>query len=370
MKVAVFAPANNVHTIKWLDFYNKKGYEVINISFISHKDEQDRSKWKNVKTEYLPLMFSNKLAYFLTVPALKKILNREKPDIFHSHYVSSYGVVGAMANYHPYVVSVWGMDIYDFPKEGKINEKMVRYALKHADVIGSTSEVMKIETSQYTDKEIEVTPFGVNMENFSPAPERRSSDKTVFGIVKTMTEKYGIRYLLEGYAKFKDMVDTDVYTKTRLKIVGGGPSLEEYKQLAVDLGISEQTTFTGRISHDQVPDAINEFDVFFVPSTLDSESFGVAAVEAQACEVPVVVSNVGGLPEVVVDGVTGYVIPTKDSQAIADKMKYFYDNPDEGKDMGVRGRQHVMMHYTWEENAELMSDIYDKILSRGGKARG
>jgi L-malate glycosyltransferase len=362
MKITVFAPANNVHTQKWLDYYNKKGYDVLNISFSSHRDEQDRSKWPNVRTVYLDVKFANKLAYFLTVPALKRILAKEQPDIFHSHYVSSYGLIGALANYHPYIVSVWGMDIYDFPKEGKINAELVKYALKKADVICSTSEVMKIETSQYTDKDIEVTPFGVDMERFKPMHEQRDSGRFIFGIVKTMTEKYGIRYLLEGYARFKEMVDPEQYAKTHLKIVGGGPLLEEYKQLAVRLGISDQTTFTGRIVHDDVPKAINEMDVFFVPSTLDSESFGVAAVEAMACEVPVVVANVGGLPEVVKDGETGYVIPTKDPQAIAEKMKFFFENPDIGKEMGKKGRTHVMEHYRWEENAERMTAIYERVL--------
>jgi L-malate glycosyltransferase len=362
MKIAVLGPANNVHTKKFLDYYNKKGFDVINISFDSHKDDQDRSQWKNVRTFYLNVG-GNKLTYFLTVGALKKILKEEKPDILHSHYVSSYGVIGAMANYHPYVVSVWGMDIFDFPKEGAINTYMVKYALKHADMICSTSEIMKVETAKYTNKNIEVTPFGVNLDVFKPIENRHDSDITNFGIVKTMTEKYGIRYLLQGYAKFKDMVDENTFNKTHLTIVGGGPMLEDYQQLSEELGVHTHTTFTGKIPHDQVPLKINEFDVFFVPSTLDSESFGVAAVEAQACEVPVVVSNVGGLPEVVLDNETGFVIETKNAQAIAEKMIYFMEHPEEGTEMGKRGRDHVEKLYRWEENAEYMVELYEQKLN-------
>ncbi|MCD7034498.1 glycosyltransferase [Metabacillus sp. GX 13764] len=364
MKIAILAPANNVHTKKWLDYYNKLGYETLNISFESHRDGDDRSKWQNVKTHYLPLKFSNKLAYFLTVGDLKKVLNEFKPDLLHSHYVSSYGVVGAMANFHPYIISVWGMDIYDFPKEGKINAAMVKYALKKADVICSTSHVMKDETAKYTNKPIEVTPFGVDMEKFKPSVNQSHEDKIRFGIVKTMAEKYGIRYLLEGYAKFRGMVRPEQFEATHLDIVGPGPKLEEYKQLAKELGIDHQTTFHGRVPHEQVPAFINSFDVFFVPSTLDSESFGVAAVEAQACEVPVVVANVGGLPEVVKDGETGYIVPTKNSSVLAEKMKLFIENPEIGKEMGAKGRRHVVSLYEWEDNAKLMADIYEKTLGR------
>lgn len=363
MKIAILAPANNVHTKKWLDYYNEKGYETINISFESHKDIEDRTHWENVSTHYLKLKLKNKLAYFLTVTELKSVLKKHNPDILHSHYISSYGVVGAMANFHPYIASVWGSDIYDFPKEGKLNELMVKYALKKADVICSTSYVMKKETEMYTDKPIEVTPFGVDMNKFKPS-EKTFSDKLSFGIVKTMAEKYGIRYLLEGYSKFKNMISPEEFSKTDLHIVGGGPLLEDYKRLAEDLGVSEQTVFHGKIPHQEVPAMINSLDVFFVPSTLDSESFGVAAVEAQACEVPVVVSNVGGLPEVVLDSQTGFVIPTKDSAAIAEKMVTFSRQRELKESMGSQGRKHVISLYEWEQNAEIMSAIYEDTLKK------
>lgn len=362
MKIVLLAPANNVHTHKWLDYYQKKGYQVINVSFETHRDEVDRSHWTNVKRHYLPLKFNHKLAYFLTVKQLKKLLNEEKPDFLHSHYVSSYGVIGAMTGFHPYVISVWGSDIYDFPKEGALKRKMVEYALKHGDAICSTSEVMKVETAQYTNKYIYVTPFGVDMERFKPMPGLRDESKVTFGIVKTMKDKYGIRYLVEAYKHFKDAVSKEDYEKTKLVIVGGGPQLEEYRELARELGIGEQVTFTGNIPHDEVPKMINTLDVFFVPSTLDSESFGVAAVEAQACEVPVVVANVGGLPEVTLDGETGYIVPTKNSEALAEKMVQLYHDDALRSQLGKNGRAHVLKHYEWNDNAELMSQLYEKML--------
>ncbi|WP_227937212.1 glycosyltransferase [Alkalihalobacillus deserti] len=362
MKIILLAPANNVHTKKWLDFYNSKGIEVVNVSFDSHRDDEDRSKWSHVKTTYLHLKFANKLAYFLTIGQMKQIIKDEQPTLLHSHYISSYGVVGALTGFHPYVSSVWGSDIYDFPKEGSIKRKLVEFALSKSDVICSTSHVMKDVTAEYTDKEIDVTPFGVDMNTFKPLEKIQDLDKVVFGIVKTMKEKYGIRFLLEGYRLFKDDVTEDEYRKTKLVIVGGGPLLDEYKELSKKLEIDDQVTFTGNVPHHEVPHYINQIDLFFVPSTLDSESFGVAAVEAQACEVPVVVANVGGLPEVVKDGETGYVIPTKDAVAIATKMKELLNNEARRKELGKNGRAHVIKEYEWVENAERMLAVYERRL--------
>lgn len=368
MKIVLLAPANNVHTKKWLDFYNSKNIEVINVSFDSHRDQEDRSKWPNVKTVYLRLKMANKLAYFMTVGEVRHILRKEKPTLLHSHYISSYGVVAGLANFHPNVASVWGSDIYDFPKEGTVKKKLVEFALGKADMICSTSYVMAEETKLYTNKEVEVTPFGVDMTTFTPGEKTEDLDKVVFGIVKTMKEKYGIRYLLEGYRLFRDQVSEEEYKNTKLVIVGGGPLLDDYIALAKKLEIEEQVTFTGNIPHAEVPSYINQFDVFFVPSILDSESFGVAAVEAQACAVPVVVANVGGLPEVVKDGVTGYVIPTKDAGAIAAKMNELLHDKDHRKGLGENGRAHVVQEYEWVENAERMLVVYDKLLK--GDSRG
>ncbi|WP_100374105.1 glycosyltransferase [Bacillus sp. FJAT-45037] len=363
MKLVLLAPANNVHTKKWLDFYNAKGIEVVNVSFDSHKDEEDRTKWPHIKTIYLKLKFSNKLAYFFTVNELKAILKKEQPTLLHSHYISSYGVVGALTNFHPYVASVWGSDIYDFPKEGSVKKRMIEFALQRADMICSTSHVMADETKLYTYKDVEVTPFGVDMSAFKPAPKDQDVDKLVFGIVKTMKEKYGIRYLLEAYKGFKECVSIEEYAKTKLVIVGGGPLLEEYQELSRSLDIDDQVTFTGNIPHHEVPYRINQIDIFFVPSTLDSESFGVAAVEAQACAVPVVVANVGGLPEVVINGETGFVVPTKDSAALTEKMLEMYQDAPLREKLGNRGREHVVGEYEWNENAERMLAVYDKLLS-------
>ncbi len=239
-------------------------------------------------------MHSNKAAYLLTVPRLRRLLQQADPDLVHAHYVSSYGFLGAMANRHPYVVSVWGADVYDFPAAGPVQRRMVEFALSRADAICSTSEVMRAQTARYTDKSIAVTPFGVDTVAFAPAP-RPPDDRVVFGIVKTMDAKYGIDVLLRAFAELVGTAGPGT-DKCDLVVVGGGPKLAEYTELAATLGLGERVRFLGKVRHADVPALIQGFDVFVVPSVLDSESFGVAAVEAQACGLPVIVSAVGGLP--------------------------------------------------------------------------
>ncbi|MCZ0756423.1 glycosyltransferase [Anoxybacillus sp. J5B_2022] len=354
MKVALLAPSKSIHTHKWALFYQQQGIDVKVITF---KDHYSPEHAKEVETWVLPKWFPGKLSYISSVFALKRRLASFQPDILHAHYVSSYGFVGALANYHPFYVSVWGRDIYQFPQQNSVNRTIVEFTLKKADVICSTSHVMAVETKKYTDKSVEVTPFGVDLTIFRPF-EKQVKDTVTLGTVKALSDKYGIADLIKAFAIIHQQ-----YPNTNLLIVGDGPQRQQYEQLAETLGIRHVTTFTGRVPNTDVPKYINKMDIFAVPSTEDSESFGVAAVEAMACGVPVVVSNVGGLPEVVKKDVTGLIVPKENPDALADAFKRLLSDADLRHQMGENGIQHVKEHYHWIDNANSMLKLYEQTLN-------
>jgi L-malate glycosyltransferase len=360
MRVLLLAPGRSIHTHKWALYYKSVNVDVKVVTFADHHSEENA---REVETEILPKMLPGKLSYLSGVFALKKIINEFKPDILHAHYVSSYGFVGALAGFHPYYVSVWGRDIFQFPQMGKMNESIVKYTLNKADVICSTSHIMAKETNKYTGKNIYVTPFGVKMDIFKPSQVIKDQGTLTIGTVKALSDKYGIADLIKAFA-----IIFKRHQQAKLLIVGDGPQRKEYEELAVRLGIGSATTFTGRVPNDQVPDYINKMDIFAVPSTEDSESFGVAAVEAMACGVPPVVSNVGGLPEVVLEGKTGFVVPKENPEKLAEAMLKLVDEPELRKQMGVNGVEHVKEHYNWLDNANGMMELYHQTLEKGMKS--
>lgn len=353
MRVLLLAPSKSIHTHKWALFYKNQGIEVKVVTFADHYSEENA---KEVETVVLPKLFPGKLSYISSVFALKKQLATFKPDILHAHYVSSYGFVGALANYHPFYVSVWGRDIYQFPQQNPINKQIVEFTLKRADVICSTSHVMAEETRKYIDKPIEVTPFGVDLQKFKPMP-KNERNKITIGTVKALSDKYGIADLIKAFS-----IVQSSHENTNLLIVGDGPQRADYEQMVEKLGLKDVTTFTGRVPNDEVPTYINKIDIFAVPSTEDSESFGVAAVESMACGVPAVVSNVGGLPEVVKEGKTGFVVPKEDAESLAVKFSALIEDEDLRKRMGNAGIEHVKENYNWTDNANGMLDLYRRTL--------
>ncbi|MDQ9894055.1 glycosyltransferase, partial [Acinetobacter baumannii] len=80
-----------------------------------------------------------KIEYLKVIKEIKKIIYDIKPDILHAHYASSYGLIGSLVNYKPYIISAWGTDTYEFPNNGFIQKYIIKYNLKKADYIFSTS---------------------------------------------------------------------------------------------------------------------------------------------------------------------------------------------------------------------------------------
>jgi glycosyltransferase involved in cell wall biosynthesis len=362
VKVILLAPANNTHTIKWLDYYDKKGITVINVSLESHRDVVERKYWSNIKRLYLKLPFKGKLSYPFTANQLKDIIKTENPDLLHAHYASSYGLIGALVDFHPYVVSVWGSDIYVFPNQNFITKKIMEFTLNRADKICATSVALKEETQKYHSiKDITITPFGVDTEVFKPLNRTKENESITIGLVKGMDWKYGVEYLIRAFKELERLLSGEEFSKLQLMIVGDGPYLPKYKKLVHKLHINDQVTFRGRVKHEEVPSILNGFDIFVVPSVF--ESFGVAALEAQACGVPVLASDVGGLPEVVIEGKTGFMFPKGDYKAIAAKLALLIKDKELREELGENAVHYIKSTYNWEENADIMMEVYHSITS-------
>jgi len=358
MKVCLLAPGNSVHTLKIAYSLREEGHEVLVLSF-------HEPKTKDQFIEYIEPLFPplGKLNYIANVRRIKRIVNDFRPDILHAHYVSSYGFVGSLLDYHPFIISVWGSDIFDFPKTSSFHKYLVKSALAKADFILSISNIMALETKKYTNKEVFVTPFGVDCEVFKPLPQLKPKDKIIIGTIKALKPKYGIEYLIRA---FKILSDRHPDMPFELWIGGDGYLRKDLEELTRSLGIYHKVKFLGYIPHQEVPKYLNAFAVSVSVSVSESESFGVAVVEAEACGVPVVVSNVGGLPEVVKDGETGFIVPARNPEATAEAIEKILIDSELKRKLSINARNFVLKEYNWNDNVQLIIDIYRKAVQLRG----
>ena len=358
MKICFLADINSTHTQKWLDYFLNEGHEiyVITLTEGSFKDVKvfNLGINKNVAIRKSSL---SKVQYLTIIKRVKKILNIIKPDIFNAHYASSYGLIGAMCNYHPYVLSFWGSDVYDFPRRSKLHSKIIEYNIKQSDVIFSTGKTMRDEIQKYNkiNKDIYITPFGVDVDFFD-GTKKKHEDINI-GITKSLESIYGIDILVKVFYKLCQKYD-NIY----LKVAGKGSKISELNQLCVDYGISKRVEFKGFLGLDKLKEFYKLIDIAVFPSR--AESFGVAAVEAQANKIPVVTSNAPGFNDTVIDGKTGFVAEIDNVEDFIKKVDILLKNEIMRKQFGENGRKFVCENFKLKDNFKNVENIFNKLINK------
>jgi L-malate glycosyltransferase len=354
MRICYLADANSQHVVKWAEHFSLEHHDVKILSFRPSDDPGVQRL-----TYVLNSRWSTKIDSFIFAPRVRSMLATFQPDIVHAHYASSYGTLGRLSGFHPYVLSVWGSDVYDFPRRSWLHRKLVEKNLAAADHVCSTSENMAMETRRYCDSPITVTPFGVDCTRFLPALNQdNSGDEIVVGTIKGLEPPYGIEYLIRSFALLVKKYAGR--KKLRLVIAGEGSLRKTLESVAKYLGIEKQVTFLGLIANSRVPELLTTFSVFCALSL--SESFGVAVLEASACQIPVVVTNVGGLPEVVRDRVTGLIVSPRDIEEAASAISMLIEDEGLRHSLGAAGRRFVVENYNWSDNAKCMEKVYESVL--------
>lgn len=359
MKILFLAPANSIHTVRWVNALAERGNKVVLASLSNHRDEKKIIAEK-VKIVYLPVQGTK--GYYLNAHYLFRLYKKICPDVVNAHYASGYGTLARIARLPHLLLSVWGSDVYDFPYESKIKMYILKKNLLYAERLASTSNAMARQVERLIGKrKIAITPFGVDIDRFKKAEELKK-EQGIFtvGIVKTLDYKYGIDVVIKAFSIFDKRMGKEA-AERRLVIYGEGKDREELGKLCYRLGIERKVIFKGTIDNSKVPLALNQMDAACFGSRLDSESFGVSVVEAMACEVPVVVTDTDGFKEVVVDGQTGYIVKRDDCEEMAEKICLLFQDGETRRRFGSNGRIRVKELYDWERNVNEMIDIYNKI---------
>ncbi|RKZ69916.1 MAG: hypothetical protein DRR19_33705 [Candidatus Parabeggiatoa sp. nov. 1] len=211
------------------------------------------------------------------------------------------------------------------------------------------------------DKPIALTPFGIDTTLFCPHPDLHGNTVFKIGTVKNLAPQCGIDTLIKAFYNLRNQLADEqpqLAQQLRLCIAGEGPQRAELQALVAKLGLSAVTEFAGYVPHTQVPAYLNQMAIYVAASRL--ESFGVAILEASACGLPVVVSRVGGLPEVVEEGVTGLLAEKDNVEQFATALLKLVQNQTLRENMGQAGRQMVIEKYNWQDSVSILEAVYRK----------
>lgn len=303
---------------------------------------------------------------------------KHNADVIHTHFDIAPGPFAglrfARKKNIPFIITYHGDWVDDFG--GLIrrigvrihNKYLVEKILSHADVIISPSYHYINESiflGKYREK-IVVIPNGINLKEFDiqyTKEECREKlgipiDKNVLLFFSYLSPYKGPDVLLKAIPNIiKENHDIEIV------IAGNGVMMDELKNLSKKLGIEKWVRFAGFISDDMKPVYFKASDIFILPSTMKTESFGIVNLEAMACSIPIVASNIGGIPDVVKNGENGLLVQPKDPEALANSIIKLLNNIDFAKKMGKNGRKLVEEKYSWEKIAEMTEKIYNEVLS-------
>ena len=189
---------------------------------------------------------------------------------------------------------------------------------------------------------------------FIPVKGVKKKKNSIIFVGNVEDRKKGIIYLLKAMTLTKN--------KVMLTIVdGGAPDRSSVPRLIDKLGLNGKVTFTGKIPIEILIKLYSQNEIAVLPSLY--EGFGFPAAEAMACELPVLTTTAGALPEVVGDHMkTGYLVPPRDPEAIAKGIDFLIENPDVRKKMGKAARKRVLEVFTWKNAAVELVKMYDEAI--------
>lgn len=240
------------------------------------------------------------------------VVKYEELDILHVHYAIPHATSAFLAKQIlrcqginiPVITTLHGTDITIVGKDATLSP-VVTFSINESDGVTTVSEDLRKETYSTfrVRKEIEVIPNFVDLERFKKQKKEHfkriicPNDEKLLVHTSNFRRVKRIDDIIRVFAKLKTMIPS------KLLLVGDGPERVAMEQLSRDLGLGEDVRFVGKL--DAIEEVLSVADLFLMPS--EKESFGLAALEAMACEVPVISTNTGGLPELNVQGVTGFL---------------------------------------------------------------
>lgn len=367
MRICYLANAQSVHTQKWVNFFADKGHDVHLISF--EKEYIENVNVHNLRRPFalrFGLDFPLKLA---RARVMKRLIKRIDPDILHCHYLLDYGFYGALCGFKPFIVTAWGSDVLLVPSEGSrkhfVKRFIAKYVVGRADFVTGDSEslVRAFVGFGVDERKVKLIIHGVDLRDFHPVKNYEKfkedlcvpQDHQVVISTRNLEPVYDVATLVKAMPYV-----IEERPDTFFLIVGDGTLKRQLEELAHKLGVTKNVRFVGSVSNMEMPRFLVASDVYVSTSLSDTRS--VSLLEAMACALPVVVTDLEGNRECVKEGVNGFVFPKRDFKALAEKIVYLLGNEDARREFGSVNKRYTEEEGNYEKEMGKMEKLYKELV--------
>jgi len=356
MILCFIADGRSIHTQRWAEYFAQRGHDVHLITYDTMgreipgvREHVMVSRVKNLYLSFIPRHI-----------AIKKLVQKIKPDLIHAHFIAKYGFHLIGLPVHPSVVSAWGDDILILPKKSRLIHEFTKKVLTGVDLIYAVSHNISDHICadfNIRQEKVCYLPFGVDTNLFAPCPEDKNGNRITIEIFSNrgFFPVYDNETLIRGFALAYQKDD-----RLRLTLKGEGPEEQKNRRLVISLGITDVVSFKKKTDYRDVPKDYGNADIFI--TTALSDGTPVSILEAMASGLPCIATTVGGIPEWVTDKITGLLIQPGAPDRVAQAILTLASDPELCSRMGSTAREVILKNGQWKNLMAQAEKDYQALL--------
>lgn len=360
IKLCLLADGESIHVIRWVTHFASLGHEIHLITF------------KNVSIKGINVHFidagsinvgGGNWKVLLHYRNVKRIIKAIKPDLLHAMYATSYGIVGALTGFHPYIITPLGTDILISPQQSFIYKILLQYALGKADYITSLAPHMTDAMKKLGVPESKIGDmiFGIDTSVFNQRNRKLPADQFVITSMRSLEPIYNISHFIKAIALVKSQIPG-----LKVNIIGVGSLHDELKALARDLKINETINFLGKVSQNEIVEILNQSHICVSVSLSDGSSLSL--LEAMACGAYPIATDILANHQWLKEGVNGSFVKINDVKGLADCMMDAYNNYDRLINKALQENHKIIeQRGAWKTNMQRMEQKYEELVKNSRK---
>jgi glycosyltransferase involved in cell wall biosynthesis len=361
MRILYFSKSYTPHDYRFLSSLSKTEQEVF---FLQLEATKRQTENRPVPEKIQQILWAGGQREFRwrDVPRLtldlRRVIKEIKPDIIHAGPIQNCAFLVALSGFRHLLSMSWGYDLVMDADRDAWMRWVTRYTLKRSAFFTSDAKVSRDKAVAFgmDPKRTVIFPWGTDIEHFTQKTFKRGNVQsfTLF-CSRTWESIYGVDILAKAFVKV-----ANENPKVDLILLGGGSQGNHIRQILMKGGVMEQVNFGGHVGYRDLPRWYHMADLYISPSHVDGSS--ITLMEAMACGLPSIVSDIAGNREWIEDGVNGWLFRDGDVDDLADKIKSAIAQRKELPVIGKAARRSAEMRADWRKNFQKLLEAYDKVI--------
>jgi glycosyltransferase involved in cell wall biosynthesis len=350
-RMLLLGDARQVHLQRWAKYFGDAGYDVLSFS---HEKSDDYPG--DIRTVQMSNLLPRALRYPATAPLVSGLIRRFSPHVINAHFVPNYGVIAAMINRQPWVLSTWGSDIMTDPEKSPFHKMRTKYALRRATYVTSDAKIMteKIVAMGVSEERVLTFPYGVDTELFRPRSDPLVTGPRILSNRK-LESVYSVSTVIDAFPAVRE-----VFNEATLTIAGDGELRTELAERANRSIGRKAIMFVGGVDHVRMPTLLRDHQIYVSTSLSDTTS--VSLLEAMAAGLFPVVSDIPANREWITPGVNGILFPVQQPMQLAMALISAWRD-QELRENAVRANlQLIREKAEWRSSMKMIHELFDQLV--------